>query len=763
MSVAPTRSDRATLLARPDLDGTGRRAALTDWYDEWLRSLVPHLPDLAGVALVAVGGLGRREPAPYGDVDLLLLHSGQKFVRELADSIWYPVWDAGLSLDHSVRTMHEALVVGARDLKAGAGLLDARHVAGDPTVTAELLKSARAAWRSKAAARLAELRESCQRRWAAGGDVAHLLEPDLKEGQGGLRDLVVLRAIATAQVVDVHWRDVRAAHVNLLDARDALHLATGRSQEQLLLQDQDGVARLLGLADADGLLHTVSSSSRRISFALDTAWRAVERWSASRKQGWSLRKPILLRRPLADGVVEQDGEVLLAREADPAADPVIGLRVAAAAARADVPVGPHALERLHVELAPMPEPWPEEARNTLVTLLGSGPALLGVWEALDQHDLLGRMLPEWEAVRSRPQRNPVHRYTVDRHLVVTAVEAAAFTRRVHRPDLLLLGALFHDIGKGAAGDHTVNGERLVARIGPRLGLSPADSDTLVAMVRHHLLLPDTATRRDLDDPATIDTVVAAVGGSVELLDLLHALTEADAAATGSAAWSDWKAGLISELVCRARSRAGGYALPEPPPVDPQLLARARGGETVVEVGPREVLVSATDATGLLSRAAGALSLHRLDVLAASASVVDGVSHIRFDVHPRFGAEVDPGRVRADVRRALAGEFALEERLAERERAYSGRLMPAVTPAARVLWFDDAATDAVVLELRAADSLGLLHRVTAALERCGADVWSARVATLGGDVVDAFYLGGSRAGDTLDRDKIEREVLAAAAR
>jgi [protein-PII] uridylyltransferase len=759
VSAAQTRSERAALLARPDLDGTGRRAALTSWYDAWLGGLAPHLPDLPRVALVAVGGLGRREPAPYGDVDLLLLHSGQKFVAEMAESIWYPVWDTGLSLDHSVRTVSEALAVAARDLKAGAGLLDARHIAGDPQLTSELLKAARSAWRSKAAARLAELRESCVRRWDANGEVAHLLEPDLKEGRGGLRDVGVLRAIATAQVVDVHWRDVRAAHANLLDTRDALHLVTGRPQERLRLQEQDGVAALLGFSDADVLIHAVASSARRVAFALDTAWRAVERWSTSRRRGWSPRKPLVVRRPLADGVVEQDGEVLLAREAAPATDPVLGLRVAAVAARADVPVGPYALERLQVELVAMPEPWSEEARNTLVTLLGSGPALVAVWEALDQHDLLGRMLPEWEAVRSRPQRNAVHRYTVDRHLVATAVEAAAFARRVSRPDLLLLGALFHDIGKGEPGDHTVNGERMVAGICSRLGLSPADSGTLVAMVRHHLLLPDTATRRDLDDPATIDTVVEAVDGSVELLDLLHALTEADAAATGPAAWSDWKAGLIAELVERARALARGHELPWPAPANPEIVARARGGETVVEVGPDEIVVSATDAAGLLSRAAGVLSLHRLDVLAAAASTVDGVAYIRFAVHPRFGSEPDPVRVRIDVRRAVAGELDVEERLAERERAYSRPSTPVVaTPAPRVLWFDDAATDAVVLELRAADSLGLLHRVTAALERCGAEVRSARVATLGGDVVDAFYLGGA-----VDRDDVEQAVLAAAAR
>ena len=760
MSGGPTRSERAALLARPDLDGPGRRAALTWLCDEWLRGLAPQLSATSGVALVAVGGLGRREPAPYGDLDLVLVHNGQPFVGELADRIWYPVWDAGMKLDHSVRTVAEAVAVARADVKAAAGLLDARHIVGDPDVTAGLLEAARAAWRSGAEARLGELRRLCEQRWGAHGEVAHLLEPDLKEGRGGLRDIAALRAVANAQVVEVHWRDVRAAHATLLDTRDALHSAAGRPLDRLLLQEQDAVAERLGFAPADGtdgaagdaFMHSVASSAHRIAFAIDDCWRAVDRWSGSRRTG---PRAMLVRRPLAQGVVEQDGEVLLARDADPATDPALGLRVGAVAARADLPVAAYALARLRLELAPMPEPWPEAARNTLVTMLGSGPALVGAWEALDHHDLLGRMLPEWESVRSRPQRNPVHRYTVDRHLVATAVEASAFTRRVSRPDLLLLGALLHDIGKGRPGDHVANGEQVLARLAPRLGLSPADCATLVKMVRHHLLLPETATRRDLDDPATIDAVLAAVDNSVELLDLLHALTEADAAATGPAAWSDWKADLVAELVERVRARAGGGELPGPLPADEALLTRARAGETVVRVEADEVVITTADTGGLLSRAAGALSLHRLDVLAASASTVGGLAYLRFDVSPRFGSPDDAASIEADVRRAVLGDLSLGERLAQRERAYA-RPDQRSGPAPCVLWFDDAATDAVVLELRAADRLGLLHRVTAALERSGADIRSARVATLGGDVVDAFVLGHG-----VDRPTVEREVLAAA--
>jgi [protein-PII] uridylyltransferase len=463
--------------------------------------------------------------------------------------------------------------------------------------------------------------------------------------------------------------------------------------------------------------------------------------------------------------------VVLARDADPWTDPVLMLRAATAAARSGLPLSPHALDRLATESARLPTPWPAGARDAFVDLLGTGRPAVPVLEALDQAGLLVALVPEWAPVRSRPQRHPVHRFTVDRHLTETAANAAELTRDVARPDLLLLGALLHDIGKGYPGDHTEAGERVVRRLAPRLGLSYGDSATLVAMVRHHLLLPDTATRRDLDDPVTIRTVVDAVDGSRDLLDLLRALSIADGRATGPAAWSDWKAGLVDDLVERAAAVLAGAAPPAQPPPTADQRALAAGGLLAVRADAGTVTVAAPDAPGLLSRIAGVLALHQLDVRSATISTVpadpasstsDGARTAVnvFAVAPRFGRGPDPALLREDIARALAGTLPLGDRLAARERAYP----PGPGAAPRVLWFDDAATDATVLELRAADSVGLLHRVTAALEQSGLDVRSALVSTLGGGVVDAFYLvgpDGSPVADKVVRDRVERAVLAAA--
>ena len=272
-----------------------------------------------------------------------------------------------------------------------------------------------------------------------------------------------------------------------------------------------------------------------------------------------------------------------------------------------------------------------------------------------------------------------------------------------------------------------------------MGYGPMEVATITALARHHLLLPDTATRRDLDDPMTVTTVADAVGGSSELLDLLHALTIADAAATGPLAWSDWKAGLITDLV---QPHAGGAAWATSCrscrrwTSERRALAEAR--ELAVVIRGDEVVVAAPDRVGVLYRTAGVLALHSLDVRAASIRTHAGMAVNSFVVEPRFGRLPDPAVVRTDLAHALDGKLSLADRLRDKEKAYAPhRTVERLPPT--VLWFDEAATDATVVEFRGDDSIGLLCRVTAALERCGLDVRSARVSSLGGSVVDAFYV------------------------
>jgi [protein-PII] uridylyltransferase len=550
----------------------------------------------------------------------------------------------------------------------------------------------------------------------------------------------------------------------VLDVRGELHRRTAgggrRTVDRLLMQEQDAVAAALGYGDADLLMAAVSHAARTIAFASDVTWRRVSVPAPRRRVLGRRSAPAVVRRPIGDDVVEQAGEVVLARDADPGADPVLVLRVAEAAARTGLPIAPHTLARL-AECPPLPTPWPPEALEFFVALLGAGPGAVAVFEALDQTGLLVRLLPEWESVRSKPQRNSYHRFTVDRHLIEAAAEAAALTRRVARPDLLLLGALLHDIGKGVPGDHTETGIEIVARIAPRLGLPPHDVDVLVAMVRHHLLLPDVATRRDLADPATTRAVADAVG-TAEVLELLHALTEADSAATGPAAWSSWKGRLIDELVRRTSALLAG-SLPDD---DPSLSARQEelvaAGVLALDVDDDEVTVVAPDRPGLLSLSAGVLALHRLDVRSASAFARGRTAVTVFRVAPRFGSPPDWAVVRDDLRHAVDGSLSLADKLADREAAYRRRSsVPVAPPTVRIV--DDASATATVVEVRAPDALGVLHRITAALDGCGLDVRTAHISTLGHDVVDAFYVvapDGGKVTDASLRTQVEKDVLAA---
>ncbi|MER6779851.1 MULTISPECIES: [protein-PII] uridylyltransferase [unclassified Streptomyces] len=762
---------RLRLLQEESRSGPSRRSALAGLTDDWLNALFTTAlreTGVRGATLVAVGGYGRAELSPRSDLDLLLLHDGKaepRALSALADRIWYPVWDLGVALDHSVRTPGEARKTAAEDLKVHLGLLDARPVAGDAGLLAGLRTSVLADWRNQAAKRLPQLHALCRDRAEQAGELRFLLEPDLKEARGGLRDATALRAVAASWLADAPREGLAEARRRLLDARDALHLVTGRATDRLALQEQDQVAAQLGLLDADALLREVYEAARVVAYAGDVTWREVGRVLRARAARPRLRGLLgtrgaaaAERAPLAEGVVESDGEAVLALAARPDRDPVLALRFGAAAAQAGLPVSLHAVRRLAAQAKPLPVPWPAEAREQLLTLLGAGEPTVAVWEAMEAEGLITRLLPDWERVRCRPQRNPVHTWTVDRHLVETAVRASALTRRVGRPDLLLMAALLHDIGKGWPGDHSVAGETIAHDVAVRVGFDERDAAVLGVLVRHHLLLIDTATRRDLDDPATVRSVAQAVG-SLGTLEILHALTEADALATGPAAWSTWRGSLVADLVGRVASVLRGAPQPTAEPAIPtteqeRLAVEAlRTGEPVLALHARreeddavgvELVVAVPDQPGVLPAVAGVLALHRLTVRAADLRSMElpdlagEVLVLRWRVAAEYGALPEAARLRTDLIRALDGSLDVRAKLADREAAYPRR-RGVVPPPPRVTVVPEVSSLATVLEVRAPDAVGLLHRIGRALESSGVRVRSAHVSTLGANAVDSLYV------------------------
>ncbi len=769
------------------LDAAALRDALLDLHDFWLTTKATEIGVTAtsGFAIVATGSLGRREFLPHSDLDLMLLHDNrsEELVGRVAENLWYPLWDANIRLDHSVRTVPEALRVAGEDISAGLAMLEARHIAGDGDLSALLISGARRQWRTGIASRFDELVEHTRARWQRSGQIAHRAEPDLKCGRGGLRDVQLLNALAIAQLADVYPSSSLAsptgslggAHRALLDVRTELHRLSGRSRELLLAQYADEIGAALRIGDRFDLARMLSDAARTISYYVDAGLRTAA--NALPRRGFAaFRRPV--RRPLDEGVIEFAGEVILARDARPQRDPGLILRVAAASATTGLPMAASTLSRLAAAAPELRTPWPRQALKDLLVLLGAGPATVATVEALDRTGLWGRLFPEWGAVRDLPPRDVVHIWTVDRHLVETVSRASAFTTRVARPDLLMLGALLHDIGKGRGGDHSVIGAELATQVGTRLGLWPSDIAVLSKIVRYHLLLADTATRRDLQDPGTIQTVVAALDGDPVLLELLHALVEADSMATGPGVWGDWKASLIGDLVRRCRAVMAGEPLPAPDPIDPQYLSRAAELGVHVDLVPADsphlytVTMIAPDQRGLLSKAAAVLALNSLRVHSASVNSHQGSAVNTFVVSPHFGSPPAAELLRQQFVLALDGELDIVGALERRDRdAGHGAARAGEPPAAvpinpapappRILWSEGAAPGQAVVQIRTTDRAGLLARLTAVFERDGLDIIWAKVTTLGSSVLDAFCIVLPEGRSAPVPDQPEHDTLRAA--
>ncbi|MEL0040881.1 MAG: HD domain-containing protein, partial [Ilumatobacter sp.] len=406
-SVSTALARRTRVINSGPTDGRKFCHALAAATDDWIVALHEAARESTSrpprIALVAVGGYGRGELAPFSDIDLLLVHTTRpERVEDFASAIWYPIWDAGCKLGHAVRTVEEQAALIRGDLDSATAMLTARHVAGDRSLSRAVIESGLENWGKR------------------------------------------------------RKRFLNECHDVLLTARAALHRATGRTGDVLRLEDQDAAATSAGHGDADALMAEISSAARTVAWIADETWGRVGRSSSRRREA------------VAPGVVLVGGEVELDDGADPAADPTLVMAVAVAAARHGARIGRRSLDRLAEATPPWPDRWPAGALDSWVALLLEGHAAIPVLEALDQRGLITLMLPEWEPVRARPQRNAYHRFTVDRHLWEAAANAATLVDRVGRPDLLVLGALLHDIGKGYPGDHTDAGIDLVRdSIAPR--------------------------------------------------------------------------------------------------------------------------------------------------------------------------------------------------------------------------------------------------------------------------------------------------------
>ena len=757
--------NREELFADRSLVGTVFCRAYSRRVDEWLQKLFnDRLGGRAGISLVAIGGYGRGALSPQSDLDVMLLHNGwnEADLEEAAQALWFPVWDEKIALGHSVRTIGQSIELASTDLETATSLLSLRHLAGDAELSDDLAEQSIRAWRKNRRKWLPQIVEDVRSRERTNGEVAYLLEPDLKASSGGLRDINAVQWIESAGIalLDQEKRDLRAANDVLLAARVELHRGTSRKGDVLLLEEQDSVADALGIGDADVMMSQIAASARTITWIADDVALRVR--NSLRRLKFRAGKP----RTVDEHIQLVDGTVAVAPHSPVATDESLVLRLAVAAAENEARLDRDSLDQL-VEHGPtITTPWSRELRELFVRLLLTGDRAIHVVEALDHVGLFVRLLPEWEPNRSKVQRNQYHRFTVDRHLLEAASIASGLTDTVDRPDLLVVGALLHDIGKGYPGDHTDVGVVLIDTIATYMGFEADDVDTLKRLCEHHLLLPDVATRRDIEDPGTI-AVVAEQVRTTSFLHLLAALTESDSIATGPSAWTRNKAYLTTEL---ARSTArwlesdGDDHVESSFPSEEHLAIMAQHDHVLL--GSDHVLqVVTADRPGLFARVAGALALANLSIVDAQihATGPKALEVLRVVDADDEDNSIDWDRAIGLVEDVLADDDDLTPRFEARERSILRRSVQAPVPieTIRVDFDNDVSADCTVVEMAGPDRLGLLYEVSSTMVAAGLDTQQARVQTVGGDVVDAFYvqtLDGSKLTDVDAQEALRAALL-----
>ncbi|GAB4259855.1 MAG: [protein-PII] uridylyltransferase [Thermoleophilia bacterium] len=722
----------------------------------------------SGLAVVAVGGYGRRELCPYSDIDLMILYREEEAARVqgVAECLFYPLWDAGLELGHGARTVEECLEVATENIELQTSFFQARLLVGDQELFRRFVDGLRAQVLADGGrAFISGAQQARAARHRAFGPAAALLEPHLKEGRGGLRDVHEALWLTFALRGTVGFDGLQAAgwlspdalseleHATdvLLRARTALHHVMGRKVDRLYLEFQEEVAARMRPAARDGtqgvgaVMAQIFAAAQSVALVTEDVWQAALR-EAGLSGAW---RPALL-----------------------------------------------------------PEALPETAdgrRTLLLSLMQAGTDGLPALERLSHRGVLSAWIPGWEAIRSLGQRDSLHTYTVDGHAlrcVASAVQlltdhdedpvAGALAVEMQGApawEALRLGCLLHDVGKGLAADnHAQAGASLAGRAVAALGEPQAVQEEVAFLVREHLLLADTASRRDLDDPALLSRLAEAIG-SARRLQMLYVLTVADSMSTGPSVWSPWTAGLVRELFFKLLRVLDEAAEPAARPEEWGEVEVPAGSEVtlVVPAGPQgagltlrvrpthltgvdELSVVSAPVAGVLARVSGVLAYHGINILSAQVQPGERGRVVQtFHVADYFGDVVEQDRwelVRADVARALEGRLSLDYRLAEKAARYAAGGGSDRQEPPRVVVDNTVSEALTVIEVHAADRVGLLYTLARALDDLRLEVRLAKVATLKDRVVDAFYVADAWGRKLVDPEhvrEVERAILFALGR
>jgi [protein-PII] uridylyltransferase len=792
------------------------------------------------LSVAGTGGYGRGVLAPFSDIDLLFLTATEPSNQTLqvVEYMLYFLWDLGVKVGHATRSIEEGLVEGARDTTIRTALLDARHIAGDAPLFGDFHARFRAGCKEAGvadyiAAKQAE-RAARHRRY---GDSPFVVEPNIKEGRGGLRDLQTLYWIARyvydtqtmgelADVGDVltqaEAKHGRRAWEFLWTVRFHLHYVAGRAEERLTFDLQPVVGARMGYTRhgrQDGVerfMRHYFLTAREIS----RLTRILEPAILRQALGPPAIAPETDRALLKAGFVLAEGQLMPVPGRDFDKDPLQMLRILQMARDRNLELHPLAVrsliqnERRAVELRGNPPAAAlfmdlmcgKEPEHHRASQHPDGARWLSI---LNETGFLGRFIPDWARIVGQMQFDTYHVFTVDEH----TIEAVRVLNTLERGELaeiapiasglvdhlqsrraLYLAMLLHDIAKGRGGDHSEIGAEIALKVGPELGLSAEETETVSWLVLHHLLLSAVAFKRDIDDPKTILDVADTIQ-SPERLRLLLILTVADMRAVSAKVWNGWKATLLRELYARVaevlagglstterdvrveRARQAAAALLSDWPkeeierftslgypgywlsFDPETHARharlvhdaeARKAPLTVDTQPlparavTEVTVYCADHAGLFSRISGALAVAGASIVDARIhTLTNGMALDTFWIQDAAGGAFDAphrlARLAVLIEQALSGRIRLSTEIRKLSTTLLGQRMRAIHVPPRVVIDNHASHTHTVLEVNGRDRPGLLHDVTAAISNQGLQIASAHVTTYGVRAVDVFYV------------------------
>jgi [protein-PII] uridylyltransferase len=797
-------------------------------------------------AIIALGGYGRREQAPYSDVDLLVLHSGgtTPYIETVTEALLYTLWDAGLEVGHAVRSPQECVDLAKTDLTIKTALMDGRFIIGSTELAGAYETEVREVItaedpRAFAEAKVAESRA----RHLRGGDSVAILEPNIKEGRGGLRDLHAARWIARAMrgvdtleelceigvLTEKELKETSGSREFLLRLRNALHFLGDAKTDHLTFERQEAVGERFGFVakgkrtPGDLLLRTFHTHAAVLDrIARDLSDRLVVEPE---------RKPLLgrlTRRTLRPGVYVSGGRITAEDEALQS-DPSNLIQVFGDCQRLGLPMSQDTRElvRKRARLVTAEVASGEACVSAFFEILRGKEHVFETLVAMHSSGVLGRFIPEFGRLFCMVQHDYYHIYTVDEHSLIGIreleklrageyVQESPFLTSIMRscdvPELLFLGMMFHDIGKGLGGDHDEKGALMVRDISKRLRMHEDQRDALEFLVRNHLLMSEKAQREDVEDPQVVLPFVQEVGGS-ERLTLLYLLTFADMKAVGPKIWNGWRDHLLSELYRSSAEMFSKGTVTEADLEDrgartrQRLLDRAAGDderlrlaqfldempsnylvahtdEVIVDHwrlyesigtarfrvgvvhhpkrGFTEFTICAPDKRGLFSDVAASLMVNRLSVVdARPITSSHGWAIDVFRIDHRSEADVLSAdtwtAVGESLDRLFSGELNAEEMVADRLRERGKRIGDAdenTRAFVRVEIDNDLSEHFTVLDVYAVDRPALLFLISNAIYRQGLSIHMAKISTHMREVLDVFCVTDAAGAKVEDPARLE---------